>query len=195
MSNATQEQFLDDISGWLDVDNFAGAQCKDLADKYCLVMFGDWVGTIRPGNGCQVFDNANPVFFDKVRNDPNDANQLPPRGAICSWAGTAAVPEGHVNIYLGGGQRPWFLEQNGYTQAGVERNQYEGWTLPGGMALIGWLIPKVAQDNPSQCVVESGDSLWSIAVQFGVSLQGLIHANPQLADPNILAVGQVLNLP
>lgn len=195
MTTATQEQFLTKTTGWHDVDKFAGAQCKDLADLYCLALFGDWINTIRPGNGNMVFANANPTFFEKVRNNPADPNQLPPRGAICSWAGTRAVPEGHVNIYLGGGQRPQFLEQNGYTQKGVERNTYSGYELPGGMQLIGWLIPKLAADKPRQCIVERGDSMWSIAVQFGVSIQGLVNANPQVKDPNVLRIGQVLTLP
>lgn len=195
MTTPTQEDFLVNIKGWHDVDGVHKAQCKDLADLYCLHLFGDWVNTIRPGNGKDVYANANPKYFVKVANNPGDPNQLPPRGAICSWAGTKAVPEGHVNIYLGGNAtRGDFVEQNGYTQRGVERNSYP-WELPGGAQLIGWLIPILKAAKPRQVIVERGDSLYSISVQFGVPLQGLVNANPQLKDPNVIHAGMVLNLP
>ncbi|MBI5669903.1 MAG: LysM peptidoglycan-binding domain-containing protein [Chloroflexi bacterium] len=43
-------------------------------------------------------------------------------------------------------------------------------------------------------VVQPGDTLFAIAQANGVSLESLLAVNP-LADPNVLAVGQVLNLP
>ncbi len=43
-------------------------------------------------------------------------------------------------------------------------------------------------------VVQPGDTLWEIAQQFGVSLQALINANPQV-NPQNLQVGQVLQIP
>lgn len=45
-----------------------------------------------------------------------------------------------------------------------------------------------------QCVVEAGDTLSGIAVQFGVALDALIAANPGI-NPNVIHPGQVLNLP
>ena len=44
-------------------------------------------------------------------------------------------------------------------------------------------------------VVQQGDTLWKIAQRFGVSLDSLIAANPQLSNPNMLAVGQQINVP
>ncbi|MDW7982486.1 MAG: LysM domain-containing protein [Thermomicrobium sp.] len=43
-------------------------------------------------------------------------------------------------------------------------------------------------------VVQPGDTLYSIAVRFGVSLQALIDANG-IEDPNQLQAGQVLVIP
>ncbi|MBO9306459.1 LysM peptidoglycan-binding domain-containing protein [Thermomicrobium sp.] len=43
-------------------------------------------------------------------------------------------------------------------------------------------------------VVQPGDTLYTIAVRFGVSLQALIEAN-QIEDPNQLQAGQVLVIP
>jgi peptidoglycan endopeptidase LytE len=44
-------------------------------------------------------------------------------------------------------------------------------------------------------VVQSGDTLAKIARRFGVSLRSLIAANPQIANPSVIYVGQVINLP
>jgi murein DD-endopeptidase MepM/ murein hydrolase activator NlpD len=43
--------------------------------------------------------------------------------------------------------------------------------------------------------VQSGDSMTSIAANFGVTLAALEAANPQISNPNMLSVGQVLTLP
>lgn len=46
-----------------------------------------------------------------------------------------------------------------------------------------------------QVVVQRGDTLWGIAQRHGVSLDALIRANPQIPNPNLIYVGQVVNLP
>ena len=43
--------------------------------------------------------------------------------------------------------------------------------------------------------VQQGDTLFSIAQRFGVSLQALIAANPQITDPNVIVPGQVICIP
>lgn len=43
--------------------------------------------------------------------------------------------------------------------------------------------------------VQQGDSMWKIANDHGISLDALIAANPQVADPGVIEVLQVLNLP
>jgi lipoprotein-anchoring transpeptidase ErfK/SrfK len=40
-----------------------------------------------------------------------------------------------------------------------------------------------------------GDSLWLIARRHGISLRALLAVNPQIANPDRIAVGQVVNLP
>jgi soluble lytic murein transglycosylase-like protein len=44
-------------------------------------------------------------------------------------------------------------------------------------------------------VVQSGDTLSAIAAHFGVSLEALEAANPQIHDPNVIFVGQEINIP
>ncbi|KAK2874999.1 hypothetical protein FQN49_001880 [Arthroderma sp. PD_2] len=43
--------------------------------------------------------------------------------------------------------------------------------------------------------VQQGDSMWKIANDHGISLDALIAANPQVADPAVIEYLQVLNLP
>lgn len=43
--------------------------------------------------------------------------------------------------------------------------------------------------------VRKGDSLWSIAGQYGVGLAELIRANPQIKNPNLIHPGEAVRLP
>lgn len=144
MTTPVQEKFLAEAPGRsYDPDGAYGLQCKDLADAYAMFIFGkSWAETLRPGNGKDVFANANPDYFTKVANNPNDAGQLPPRGAIGSIAGSAAVPEGHVFVVLSADRNGMqVLQQDGYRQvpAHVARLPYDG--------LIGWLVPRLANEG------------------------------------------------
>lgn len=144
MTTPVQEKFLTSAPGqWYNPDRFAGYQCKDLVDAYAMFIFGKpWAETVRPGNGNAVFANANPDYFTKVANNPANANQLPPRGAIFSIAGSKAVPEGHTGVVLEADLNGMkVLQQDGYKQvaAHVAYLPYTG--------LIGWLIPRLANDG------------------------------------------------
>jgi len=44
-------------------------------------------------------------------------------------------------------------------------------------------------------IVQRGDSLFSIARKFGITLQRLIQANPQIPNPNIVEVGMRVCIP
>ena len=44
-------------------------------------------------------------------------------------------------------------------------------------------------------IVAKGDSLWIIAKRFGVSLESVIKANPQIKDPNKIRVGESVSIP
>jgi len=46
-----------------------------------------------------------------------------------------------------------------------------------------------------QYIVEKGDSLWKIAKAYNISLDSLIAANPQIADPNFILTGSIINIP
>ncbi|MBI4300447.1 MAG: LysM peptidoglycan-binding domain-containing protein [Chloroflexi bacterium] len=54
--------------------------------------------------------------------------------------------------------------------------------------------PAPPQSEKSVYVVQPGDNLNAIAQQFGVTVEAIVKANG-LADPNVLSVGQSLNIP
>lgn len=43
--------------------------------------------------------------------------------------------------------------------------------------------------------VQSGDTMWKIAVKYQIGISELIKANPQLSNPNLIRPGQVINIP
>ncbi|OPH62080.1 serine protease [Paenibacillus ferrarius] len=43
--------------------------------------------------------------------------------------------------------------------------------------------------------VSGNDTMWVISKKYGVSLTSLIQANPQVANPNVIWSGMVLNIP
>lgn len=48
---------------------------------------------------------------------------------------------------------------------------------------------------PTTYKVQSGDTLWDIAADHHVSLGELLMANPQIQNPDLIAIGQVIHLP
>jgi murein DD-endopeptidase MepM/ murein hydrolase activator NlpD len=55
------------------------------------------------------------------------------------------------------------------------------------------LLPTL-RSQPTQVVVQPGDTLGRIAGRYGVTVQQIVAAN-QITDPNLLSVGQVLVIP
>jgi len=65
------------------------------------------------------------------------------------------------------------------------------------------MIPAIAGQvppPPQQCdgqfyTVKASDTLFNIAQRFGVTVQQIVAANPQIVNPNIIYVGQVICIP
>ena len=55
-------------------------------------------------------------------------------------------------------------------------------------------IPSTTNTTNTYTVV-SGDTMYKIASRYGVTLEELIRANPQIPNPNIIQIGQSINIP
>ncbi|HBV88887.1 MAG TPA: peptidoglycan-binding protein [Desulfosporosinus sp.] len=44
-------------------------------------------------------------------------------------------------------------------------------------------------------VIRPGDTLYIIATRFNVTIQSILNINPQITNPDVLSVGQVINIP
>ncbi len=53
---------------------------------------------------------------------------------------------------------------------------------------------KPISESPDTYVVQSGDSVWSIAQRFNLNMEELINAN-NFKNPNVIKVGQKLKIP
>lgn len=54
-------------------------------------------------------------------------------------------------------------------------------------------LPAIAQSRIY--IVQRGDRLASIAAHFGISLRTLLSSNPQIHNPNLIKIGQMINIP
>jgi uncharacterized YkwD family protein/spore coat assembly protein SafA len=57
------------------------------------------------------------------------------------------------------------------------------------------LLPVCAHAAAGAYTVRSGDSLWKIAVKYQIGLSELIEANPQIQNPSLIYVGQIVSIP
>ncbi len=121
-----------------------------------------------------------------------------PSNAAQGWG-----PVNHVPDFGGWNLVAWQYSQTGKLAGhggSVDLNVFYG-TAENWRALAAggsYAPPAVVLAPPvtgvSQCVVESGDTLYGIATQFGVVLGDLIAVNPGI-NPDLIYPGQVLNLP
>lgn len=54
---------------------------------------------------------------------------------------------------------------------------------------------EISQIQPTTYTVQSGDSLWKIAVKYETGIAELAKANPQIKNLNLIYVGQKINIP
>jgi len=73
--------------------------------------------------------------------------------------------------------------------------EVNGLTRPNDL-VVGQSIFIPTQANGSGTyVVRAGDTMYLIAERLGISLQELISLNPQIVNPNVIQIGQVINVP
>ena len=64
-----------------------------------------------------------------------------------------------------------------------------------GVLALGPILGAGAVSAAASYTVSGNDTMWLISQKQGVSLDSLIAANPQVANPNIIWPGMVLNIP
>lgn len=70
-----------------------------------------------------------------------------------------------------------------------------GLTRPNELAIGQNVIIPSNSNQPDKYIVVAGDTMYKIAERFNISLSSLIKANPQITNPNIIEIGEVINIP
>jgi LysM repeat protein len=68
-------------------------------------------------------------------------------------------------------------------------------TAPTATATPSPVPTETPQSTPRTYTVRAGDTLFGIAQQFGLTVDQLLAANPQITDANLVTIGQVLTIP
>lgn len=68
-------------------------------------------------------------------------------------------------------------------------------TLLAAAVLAGSLLTMPAEAAALSHKVVRGDTMWKLAVQYQVGTSEIIQANPQVADPDLIYPGQILQIP
>ena len=68
-------------------------------------------------------------------------------------------------------------------------------TLLAAAVLTGSLLTMPAEAASLSHKVVRGDTMWKLAVQYQVGTSQIIQANPQVADPDLIYPGQILQIP
>lgn len=71
-----------------------------------------------------------------------------------------------------------------------------GLTRPNDLAIgQNIFIPNGSTSMATTHTVVRGDTMYKIAQMYGVTLEELIRANPQISNPDFIQVGQIINIP
>lgn len=144
MANAAQQAFIKSAPGkYFNPDNAYGFQCKDTIDSYVMAIFNKpWTETIKPGNANEIMKAANPEYFTKIWNDPNNAALVPQYGDIICWGGNGINPFGHIAVVVSADQNGVsVIQQDGYLQCATWQG-YLKYVNAGTGEVQGWLRPK-----------------------------------------------------
>lgn len=136
------EWFKTAVGRGMNPDKAYGYQCKDVADDYCIYLFGNWQNTIRPADAKNAFAGSNPDYFVKIANNLNDPNLIPQRGDIIVWGASRANPYGHIAVVESADKSgATVIEQDGFKNTTPAYRAKRGY-IYAGMPCIGWLRPR-----------------------------------------------------
>ena len=70
-----------------------------------------------------------------------------------------------------------------------------GLTRPNDLVIGQNLFIPSGEPQVGTYTVQRGDTMYLIARRYGIPLQTLINANPQISNPNLIQIGQVISIP
>ena len=124
----------------MNPDGAYGYQCVDVADDYCIALWGNYANTIGLGNaGWPLFNATKPGYFTKILNNTSDPNLIPQHGDIVFWS------YGHVAVVDTADVNGMMVYEQNYT--GAFNPPAPDGTLPCALrhqtypSVIGWLRP------------------------------------------------------
>lgn len=132
------------------------------------------------GNAVDLLNNADPIKFTIVKNDPNDTTQFPPDGAVVVLGKPFGIQpngtyDGHTGLSIGstGGELRLFQQNDpSGSTPGIKYYPYA--------SCVGWLIPKVSLQGGED--VDQNAINGQKAVQFDKALTLLKNAGLLTTD-------------
>jgi LysM repeat protein len=212
MSTTIENWIASAVGRNMNPDGAFGNQCVDLVDQYGQDIFGvPWPKSVGGVNGAKgLLDAAPDAYWIRINNDLTKPNQIPMRGDVIVWGGDASNVYGHtavvesadttfVHVIQENGNFNWLPAGRAtlrYSQHGT--GTVTGWLRPRPEKVLAPPAPPAAR-KPTQCIVTKGDTLSTIAKQFGTSVNTLIALNKGrytslASNPNVIEPGWVFNL-
>lgn len=166
--------------------------------SYVAHLFPDvsWESVFPPVPSAKdLFNDANPTYFEKILNDHNDPNQLPTIGDVMvfdatpesGYSDTYNNPDGHTGVCDTASPQGYSLLQQNAPQFGspVNVTTYPWRFRP----CIGWLRPIMPKAMEYYTVVE-GDTVDAICDRFHISKADDYLAFREL-NPNIPDISKI----
>lgn len=174
MAETTQAR----IDGWMKTavprkmnpDKVLGLQCVDVWNDYAQTLYAvSWVKVCGTGNASSAFSRAPIEYWQKIQNNPKDANLIPKRGDVVCYPGKLANAWlGHIGVVEKADKAGvWIYQQDGFLQkpTNLIYIPYRNY-LPQG-----WLRPRVkaSAPKPEYVTVKAGWGLSNVALAAGYS--------------------------
>jgi LysM repeat protein len=146
-----------------------------------------------------VFSAPKPTYSNNDNDNKSD-KRLTPASALYSATASSLAESG---ARLSANQETRITPMNLYDQKNMQEMQTEledylrGVDIEDAIAadMARMAVPEVYTGETDDVTVKAGDTLTAIAKDKGVSLQELIAANPQIANPDMIRPGEKVAMP